>query len=265
MIMRIVMMLMVGSWAMANDSKVWVFGIVPQQSAVKLVRDWGPVLAAAGEQAGVQLEFATAPDIPTFEYRVANGHYDFAYMNPFHFVEFNRSPGFRALVHAKEKKIQGIVVAKKGSKLEGLKDLQSGELAFPAPGAFAATLLVIGNTQNQGVSIQASFVGSHDAVYRNVASGRFIAGGGIYRTFNALSEDVRSQLEVLWQSPGYTPHAIAAHPRVPEAISKKLQQAFINLGNKELLEPLKIPGFEQAEDHYWDDVRALNINHVLNR
>ncbi|WP_425533666.1 PhnD/SsuA/transferrin family substrate-binding protein, partial [Vibrio parahaemolyticus] len=42
-----------------------VFGVVPQQSATKLVQQWQPLLQRWGELAGVEIKFATARDIPT--------------------------------------------------------------------------------------------------------------------------------------------------------------------------------------------------------
>ena len=89
------------------------------------------------------------------------------------------------------------------------------------------------------------------------------AGGGIMRTFKAVADDVRDQLEVLWESPGYTPHAFAAHRRVPQALRDKVLAALESLSadddGKALLEPLKISAIEAVTDGDWDDVRALNI------
>ena len=70
---------------------------MPQQSATKLARTWVPLLRLIQERSGMALRFATAPDIPTFEQRLAAGEYDLAYMNPYHYTVFHESPGFFAL------------------------------------------------------------------------------------------------------------------------------------------------------------------------
>ena len=88
------------------------FGVVPQQSASKLAKLWIPILTAVGERAGVEIRFKTAPDIPTFEQRLARGEYDLAYMNPYHFTMFNQKPGYRALARARDKRIKGILVVR---------------------------------------------------------------------------------------------------------------------------------------------------------
>jgi len=247
--------------------KTLVFGVVPQQSAAKLARSWIPLLQFLSERSGVNLRFATAPDIPTFERRLANGDYDVAYMNPYHYVVLNKEVGFKALVHEKDKRIKGIIVANKNSVIDKLEDLSEQTIAFPAPASFAATLIPKANLIKKDINFNYQYVNSHDAVYRNIAEGRFVAGGGIIRTFNALPESVRNELKIIWTSDNYTPHAIATYPSVNEVTRQKLVAAFLAVENAEhraeLLAPLAMKGFVKASCDDWDDVRDLNINFLL--
>ena len=253
--------------AEANQAKPLVFGVVPQQSPSKLARKWLPLLKFISQKSGVELQFATAPDIPTFEKQLAEGHYDIAYMNPYHYVVLSQQVGFKALVHEQDKKIQGIIVAFKDSKIDKLEDLSSQTIAFPAPASFAATLIPKANLAQQHISFKSEYVNSHDEVYRNIVAGRFVAGGGIMRTFNALPDYFREQLKIIWTSQGYTPHAIATHPRVNDDIRQKLLASFLAVSKSEkaseLLIPLLMKGFTAAEDKDWNDVRSLNIQLML--
>ena len=250
-----------------NQAKPLVFGVVPQQSPSKLARKWLPLLKFISQKSGVELQFATAPDIPTFEKQLAEGHYDIAYMNPYHYVVLSKQVGFKALVHEQDKKIQGIIVAFKDSKIDKLEDLSSQTIAFPAPASFAATLIPKANLAQQHISFKSEYVDSHDEVYRNIVAGRFVAGGGIMRTFNALPDYFREQLKIIWTSQGYTPHAIATHPRVNDDIRQKLLAGFLVVAKSEkaseLLIPLLMKGFTAAEDKDWNDVRSLNIQLML--
>jgi phosphonate transport system substrate-binding protein len=176
-------------------NKPLIFGVVPQQSPSKLARKWLPLLKFISEQAGVDLQFATAPDIPTFEKRLAQGHYDIAYMNPYHYVVLSEQVGFKALVREQDKKIQGIIVAIKNSEIDKLEALSSQTIAFPAPSAFAATLVPKANLAQQGINFQSEYVNSHDGVYRNIVASRLVAGSGIMRTFSALPDYFREQLK----------------------------------------------------------------------
>ena len=212
------------------------------------------------------VSFKTAPNIPAFESRLAAGEYDFAYMNPYHYTVFNQTSGYLALARARDKRIKGILVVRKDSEIKQLADLEGSTLAFPAPAAFAASILSQSNLKSAGVKFQSKYVSSHDSVYRTVAKGLYPAGGGVVRTLNNVEAEIRDQLRVLWTSRGYTPHAIAVHPRVNKQDAQALQQALVNLEQKAegaaLLKGIKIKGFEIARDSDWDDVRGLELKEL---
>jgi phosphonate transport system substrate-binding protein len=253
-----------GDQAGAQPRTVLSFGIVPQQAPSKLLESWGPVLRELEADTGYRFVFRTAPDIPTFEQRLATGEYDLAYMNPYHFTVFNRGDeGYQAVAKAADKRIRGILVVRKDAPFESLDELAGETLAFPAPAAFAASVLPRAHLTERGVPFESQYVSSHDSVYKSVARGLYAAGGGVERTFNATEPRVREQLRVLWTTPGYTPHAIAAHPRLSAAIVRRVRRALLGMaasgdGRRALL-PLKVTGFAAAENTDWNDVRALEI------
>ncbi len=239
-------------------------GIVPQQSASELARVWIPVLGALSERAGLSLRFATAPDIPAFEKRLAAGAYDVAYMNPYHYSVFAQKPGYVAFAKEKGRRLRGLVVVRKDSMIKDMKELAGQQIAFPAPAAFAATVLVRAEFERMGVPITPVFVKSHESVYLNVAQRQIEAGGGIVRTLQTMDAPVRDELRVLWQTKDYTPHAFAAHPRVPAADLQALRAAMLTADSdprmRSVLEGIGFKGFDAAQDAEWNDVRALGIS-----
>ena len=239
-------------------------GIVPQQSASELARVWIPVLGALSERAGLSLRFATAPDIPAFEKRLAAGAYDVAYMNPYHYSVFAQKPGYVAFAKEKGRRLRGLVVVRKDSAIKDMKELAGQQIAFPAPAAFAATVLVRAEFERMGVPITPVFVKSHESVYLNVAQRQIEAGGGIVRTLQTMDAPVRDELRVLWQTKDYTPHAFAAHPRVPAADLQALRAAMLTADSdprmRSVLEGIGFKGFDAAQDAEWNDVRALGIS-----
>ncbi len=240
------------------------FGVVPQQAASRLAEDWGPLLAEVSRRSGVSLVFRTAPNIPAFEERLATGDYDLAYMNPYHYVVFHKASGYLAFAKEQERRLKGILVVRKDSAVLKPADLAGKTVVFPAPAAFAASILPQAEFGRLKIPIETRFVASHDSVYRAVASGLHEAGGGIQRTFEAMPTDVREQLRVLSETPGYTPHALASHPRVPAATVERLRKAMASLADDEigraLLAPLAFRGLVAAQDREWNDIRALDIN-----
>ena len=239
------------------------FGVVPQQSASRLAEEWAPLLIEISRRSGVPLVFRTAASIPAFEERLGRGEYDLAYMNPYHYVVFHAAAGYRAFAKEQDRKIKGILVVRKDSPYRKPADLAGKTVAFPAPAAFAASILPQAEFGRLQIPIQAKFVSSHDSVYRAVASGLQEAGGGIQRTFEAIPAEVRDALRVLAETPSYTPHAFATLPSVPPDVLAKVLAAMQSLGGDEtgqrLLAPLAFKGIAPAQDKDWNDIRALDI------
>lgn len=239
------------------------FGVVPQQASEKLARDWVPVMALLSEHLGRRIRFATAPTIPEFERRLDAGAYDIAYMNPYHFIKAHQKPGYRALARQSNHQLRGIIVVSRDLTVESVAELAGQKVAFPAPKAFAATLITRSYLNQEAPGYTATYVNSHDSVYRSVADGLFAAGGGIVRTFRETEPEIRSKLEILWLSPGYTSHAIATHPDLSEGLRAQLMDALLALSSdetgKKLLKALGMSGFEAANNVDWDDVRSLDL------
>lgn len=252
--------LLLGAMVVQAAGETYTFGVVPQSNAKKLLEDWKPILDHLSQKTQTKFKFTTAKDIPTFNAQVLAGAYDFMYHNPHVYVTANEAVGYTALAHAKDKKIKGIIVVAKDSPYQSLKDLQQQKLAFPK-GAFAAELLPRAQLIREGVEFQSNYTKTHDNAYQAVAEGLFAASGGVMRTFNATKPEVKEKLRVLWTSPGYTPHAFAAHPRVPKTFQAQVQALLVGMSDDAQLlaqlKKMKLKGIQAAGDANWDDVRAL--------
>ncbi|MGB0966523.1 MAG: phosphate/phosphite/phosphonate ABC transporter substrate-binding protein [Litorivicinus sp.] len=232
---------------------------MPQQNAIRTAQIWGPVLQHLQKVTGHQFELKTNKDIPAFEAALARGEYDFAYMNPYHYTVFSERAGYQALAHRAGNGIRGVVVVAKDSDIRALSELDGRVVGFPAPAAFAATLINQAEMKAEGAQVIPKYTSSHDSVYRAVASGLLEAGGGIGRTLKATDPKVSQALRVLHTTQEYTPHAIAASARIPVEVQNAIQQAFIGLSEPAVLDALKVQGFVPASDQDWDDVRALKL------
>lgn len=247
----------------AKNHKVLNFGIVPQQTAKKLATKWIPICEYLSQKTGYKIIFRTAPDIPTFEKRVSIGAYELAYMNPYHYTVFSKKPGYRAFAKQKGKAIQGIIVAKKDSKISDIKQLNEKTLAFPSPAAFAASILTRANLTAQNIIFTPKYAGSHDSVYEAISNGLYPAGGGVVRTFKNMESEVRDQLKIIFITKKYTPHAFAVHPSIPQETVDVVLSAMVSMRTNfeafRLLKKINFNGIEAAHDKDWDDVRTLNI------
>ncbi|MDY6992019.1 MAG: phosphate/phosphite/phosphonate ABC transporter substrate-binding protein [Pseudomonadota bacterium] len=252
--------------AATESTQSFTFGVVPQQAASKLARLWTPILRYLSERSGYTLRFKTTPTIPDFEQQLIEGQYDLAYMNPYHYVVFHRAPGYQAFAKEKDKKIKGIIVVRQDSSLQTIAELKDETLAFPAPAAFAASILPRAHLNNADINITPEYVLSHDSVYHAVARELYPAGGGVIRTFENVNAKVHAQLRILWTTQAYTPHAIAAHPRIATEVVHKIAQMMYTMHQtpqgQSLLAQIEFNGIEAAEDADWDDIRALKIEQL---
>ncbi len=163
-------------------------GIVPQMSPWTLAQRWTPVLEAWSRLAGVRLALRTAPTITAFERRVARGAYDVVYLNPADCIR-NRKR-YRAFARRRGQ-LQGILVVRRTSPVHTLTGLTGHTLAFPARHALAASIEPRHVLKDAHIAFRARYVGSHDSVYRAVAMGLFVGGGGIRRTYDLLAPALR--------------------------------------------------------------------------
>ena len=246
--------------AAAQATQPYSFGVVPQQSATRLARDWLPFLEAVSQRSGIALRFATATDIPTFEGCLSQGAYDFAYMNPYHYTVFAKSQGYRAFAHQRGRRLRGLIVVRAESEIEDMAQLAGLEVAFPSPAAFGASAIQRAELRQLGIAISPVYVKSHDSVYRAVESGLYPAGGGVTRTLEAAAPEVRGALRVLHTTRAYTPHAFAAHPDIPAAAVEAVGRAMVEMAvDDPVLAHLGMEGFMAAVDSDWDDVRAIEL------
>lgn len=189
-----------------------------------------PVLKDLGQRSGQCFVLVVAPSIPAFEQQLRAGELDFAFMNPYHQVMAHRWRGFIPLVRD-QAPLQGILVVRNDSPVRGLKDLNGGTVAFPAPNAFAASLVPRALLARDGIRITPNYVRTHSNVFRSVILGSSRAGGAVNNTWLRERPEVRQQLRVLWRTPPFPAHPFSASGKVPAAVREKVQAGLLQLGS----------------------------------
>lgn len=217
------------SAAASPAQAVYSVSVVPQFPAADIARTWVPILERLGQQVGARFELKVPRDIPSFEADVKAGAPDFAYMNPFHQVRAKRAQGYVPLVRDTEL-LTGILVVRKDDPIRELKQLQGQTLAFPAPNAFGASLLIRAQLDEvERVRITPFYARTHTNAYRQTLAGKAAATGGLRATLEREPPEVQAGLRILFETPGAAPHPLSAHPRVPTAVQQAVQAAWLQL------------------------------------
>lgn len=245
--------------------------IVPQFDARKIESIWGPIAAAVKRDAGVSLVLRGNVSIPEFERQLYAGAFDFAYMNPYHFVRANRAQGYHARLRDFARPLQGVLVVRKDSPIRSVAELDGRKVAMPAPNALGAALIPRAEFSRKfRIKPVISYVKSHSSVYRSVVAGTVDAGGGIEHTLNAENDAIRSQLRILYKTLEVPPHPLAVHPRVSPEVADKVVAAMLRFaatpeGAKLFAAvPMKKPGRATTEEYGPLDALGLDEFFVKN-
>jgi len=216
----------------AKEQRIYTIGIVPQFEIRHIRKIWNPILNEIKKNTGIKLKLIGSPTIPDFEKEFNAGKFDFAYMNPYHILLAKKSQGYIPLVRDTGRKLHGILVVRKDSGINSVKDLDGKKVAFPAPNALGASLLMRANlAEDYNIKINPVYVKTHSSVYLNVLVKQTTAGGGVQKTLNQQRKNIKGALKILHRTPKVVPHPLAAHPRVPAEVRKKIKETLLSLGN----------------------------------
>jgi phosphonate transport system substrate-binding protein len=210
------------------DSATYSFGVVPQFEQRKLFRIWRPILDELEQRTGLRFKLVGSPKIPVFEKQYMDGTYDFAYMNPYHLLVAHDTQGYLPLVRDGGRMLKGILVVRADSPIQSVQELAGKRVAFPAPNALGASLLMRAELAKlRGVVVIPQYVQTHSSVYLHVALGQTLAGGGVASTLRSQKPEIQEKLRILYETRPMNPHPISVHPRVPEAHRELVRQALL--------------------------------------
>jgi phosphonate transport system substrate-binding protein len=212
-----------------NTTKTYTFDVVPQLTAAKIYTTWSPLLQRVGQDAGLCFELRVSATIPEFEQKLLKGEPEFVFLNPYHAVLANQKKKYQPLLADSEDLLTGILVVRADSPIKSLDELKGKNISFPAPNAFAASLLIRAELAKKKIDINPVFVKTHSNVYRSVIGKDAIAGGGVNNTLDNETPEVRQQLRVLYETSAYTPHPVATHPSVSASVRERFLKAMLKL------------------------------------
>ena len=228
-----------------NSTKAFTVAVVPQLPRAATYAKWAPLLETIGRNTKQCFDLVIPETIPAFEKLLFKGVPDFAFVNPYHEVMAKKRKGYIPLVMDSRSKLTGILVVQVNSPIKSIQELNGKEIAFPAPNAFAASLLIRAELAKKGIYIKPKYLNTHASSYRAAAIGDVVASGGVNTTLQREELALRESLRVLYETFGYAPHPFVANPRVPINIRKSVADAFISLSGTEsgdkLLEGIQMP------------------------
>lgn len=212
-----------------SPQQVLTVGVVPQFDMRHIHAVWRPILDELEQRTGMKFVLKGAATIPGFERDLSTGEFDLAYINPYQMIKEGLRQGYRALVRDRLD-LYGIVVVAENSPIHSVRELKGQAVAFPAPNALGATLMVRAELLDQyGVEIIPRYVSSHTSVYLNVALAENLAGGGVQKTLEQQKGELQHALRVLYKTRSVPSHPLVIHPRVPQDVQTKIQASLLGM------------------------------------
>lgn len=252
-----------------TKDRPYSFYVVPQQAVSNTYVAWAPILEKVGKKLSICFNLHVPSTIPLFERDLNAGTPDFAFMNPYHLFLNQRSQDYVPLIADSQNQLAGIVVIKKDSPVSAIADLNGQKMAFPAPNSLAASLLIRAYLAKNQIQIIPEYVKTHSNVYRSVIIGDVIAGGGVNNTFSREPESLQKELRILFETPKYMPHPVAANLKVPLKVRNEIVQYFIELGKDPAmaaqLNAIQIPKPNEVNFKDYNYVKKLGLEKFTER
>lgn len=247
----------------AQAAEPYTFAVVPQFERHRLFTVWNPIIEEVQKRSGVKLKLMSALTMPEYDQGMPKGKFDFVYANPYHIYRESKGQGYIPLVRDNVP-LRGILVVKKDSPVQSVKELNGKVLAMPYPNAIGASLLLRAELERlQHVKMTPLYVKNHSSVYLHVANGLADAGGGVEKTLEEQDKAVRDNLRVIYTTQPFTSHPVAAHPRVPKEVREKVRQAFLDMAatpeGKKLLAEVPFKQLVAASPQDYESLRKLNL------
>ena len=244
----------------AHAETTYKIGVVPQFEPRKLSAIWTPILIELEKRTGLKFQMVGSARIPEFETEYEAGRYDFAYMNPYHAVVANKTQKYEPIVRDGAEKLFGILVVAKDGPYRTLKSLDGKTIAFPAPNALGASLLMRAELDREvGIKFQPLWSQTHTSAYLNVALGKADAAGGVMATLKQQPQAVQDKLRIIHETRPTAPHPLVVHPRVPAADREKVRKALLDMGaTPEGAALLSAVPIKQIVPASFDDYRELS-------
>lgn len=231
------------------------------------VHIWSEAVKYLGAKSGLPLEVDLPQSQLVFERKLAHGLYDFAYITPLQFVSFRDFPGYTAIAKRKAEPLRSVVLVKKFSEFKTFAELRDLNIGFSHPLDYTGSIIPRDSLQRANFPVQGSFFPGPKDVLRAVLDGRVDAGAVGSEIWDAAGPEITHNMRVIWDSPGYTPFAMVAHPRLPFHSTIKMQRALVGMIKHDdgaaLLDFMQVRnGFESATDGDWHDAKNIDLTRL---
>jgi phosphonate transport system substrate-binding protein len=242
-----------------SGERTLVFGVLNQQSPIKTAERWNPILRHLTRRTGIPLRLKMGPTVEETDRMMGREEYDLVFTN--HNFQKEYDGKYRVLVRWAGEAISGVVIVLADSPVKSIRDLEGLTVAFPSGEAFLAYAVPKGALQDAGVSINEKFAGCQEGALAQLKAKQVQAAAINSRFVEPYARRENLSYRTIHASEPFHELPVVVHPRVPAGKVAALKHALLSMqidpGGAEVLKQTGCPGFEDARESDYDNVRRI--------
>jgi phosphonate transport system substrate-binding protein len=247
------------------------FGTVPRTNAAALQKMFQPLADYLTAEIGEKVTVVIPKDFESVKTDAKEGKMDIGFVNPLLYVQIKKIIDIEPLALSSEVKsgtrLRGIIVVRKDSGINELKDLKGKKFMFveedsPAGHIFQKLLLSRAGFDVDKDVVMLPFGKSHENVVKAVFDRTADAGGVREEQLDKMKGTLDvSQLKIVGYSNYFPNWPMFASPNLKRETAGKIRAALLKLKpndpkNEQILGPARLTGFIPVTDKEYDDLRA---------
>lgn len=224
-----------------KGEKVYILGVHPLHNPSKLVDVYGPLADYLSQQIpGAKIQVEASKNYPDYDQKIEKEAFDFSLPNPFQTINSLDNDYVVINQVGKSDLFRGLILVRKDSGIDQVKDLQGKKVAYPAPTALAATMMPQLYLQKNGLELtqtETLYVGSQESSMMNVYLKHTSASATWpipWLDLQRNKPEIAAELKVAWQTSTLPNNSFMYHSKkVPKEVAMKVQLLLSDLHTHE--------------------------------
>jgi len=239
------------------------FGAISTVNKKIMEKKLKPIMSYISKTISNDLEFKTGFDYADTIEKFKNGTYDLGFIGPAPFVIAmqNTKKPLKIIVGLNNKSngnFHSVIIVKKNSVINSLKDLKNRSFAFGSPQSTLSYFMPMNLLQNSNMVDKLSkivFLGKHDMVAKYVIMGKYDAGG----IKTSIAKKYSKYLKIIDKTPEVPDFLIVASANTPDKMVKKIRDALLLPQAQKLAKSIKSSaiGFKERKVSDYDQLKSI--------
>jgi phosphonate transport system substrate-binding protein len=260
-----------------NKDGVFTIGVIPAQTEGEMKGALDKLQNILSEKMDREVKITSYPDYNGVVEAMNYEKIDMAYFGPLTYVVAQEESGAKAIVTQLikgEPFYYSYLITHKDSKYENIddmiKDVKNVKFAFGDPSSTSGSLIPGIKLKDEGVYQSEAendfnnvrFTGSHDATALAVQNKQVDVGAIDSAIYDKLVEEGTvdgNQFKVIWKSEKLFQYPWAVAKNTDKETMKQLQDIFLSIKDKEILDAFGATGFTKAENKDYESIRKAAI------